>query len=204
MTVNNVHRALVAAACALALTACSGAEAPDTAEDSAAVVETPKAEAVAEEPTKEPPTAAPAEVGTRNNPVPIGTSRTIGDWEVSVVSVDLDAADAVAAENQFNDPPAEGHAFVIVGVSAKYVGKESGTFWTDVGGKILGADGNTFSDRCGVIPEDLTDEGETFGGATVTGNLCYSADAAQLEGALLIFEESLSFDDDGRAFFALK
>lgn len=204
MTVHTAHRILVAAACALAITACGGAEAPDTAEDSAAVVETPKAEAATDEPTKEPPTKAPAEVGTRDNPVPIGATRTIGDWEVSVVSVDLDAADAVAAENQFNDPPAEGHAFVMVGVSAKYVGTESGTFWVDVNGKILGADGNTFSDRCGVIPEDLTDEGETFGGATIAGNLCYSAAAAQLDGASLIFEESLSLSDDSRAFFALK
>lgn len=203
MTIN-LYRIMAAGACALAITACGGPEAPAAVEEPAAAVDAPEGEVITEAPTEVPATEAPAETGTRDNPVPIGESRSVGDWDVTITSVNLDAADTVAAENQFNDPPAEGHAFVMLGVTAAYTGDESGTFWTDMSGKILGADGNTFSDRCGVIPDDLTDTGETFAGATVTGNLCYSAEAAQLNGATLILEESFSLSDDSRAFFALK
>ncbi|MEO8083374.1 MAG: hypothetical protein ABI780_06090 [Ardenticatenales bacterium] len=207
MTAHAAYRILAVTTCALTIAACGGGETSGGgADDSAAVAKTPQmaAEVPTNEPTKPPATEAPAEAGTRNNPVPIGTTHKVGDWEVNIVSVDLDAADTVAAENQFNDPPADGHTFVMVNLNAKYVGAESGTFWTEISGKVLGSGGNTFSDSCGVIPASLTDEGETFGGATITGNLCYSAEAAQLDGALLIFEKSFSLSDDGRTFFALK
>src|SRR5699024_3041712 len=39
------------------------------------------------------------EEGSRDNPLALGTTVTEGDWEVTVNSVDLDATDAVLAEN---------------------------------------------------------------------------------------------------------
>lgn len=201
--IKTLVRTLAIGACALTVVACGPAEEPVAVEEAAVDGAASATESLAE-PTEPPPTEAPAEAGTRENPVPIGTSRIVGDWNVTVNSVDFDAAEVVAAENQFNDPPAEGHVFVMLGVSATYAGTESGTFWIDTSGKILGADGNTFDDTCGVIPDSLTDAGETFNGATIAGNLCYSVEAAQVDDGLFILEESFSLGEDNRAFFALK
>lgn len=153
-------------------------------------------------PSEASPVEDPA-LGSRENPLPIGTSGQVGDWSITVAAVDTDAADTVAATNQFNDPPGEGQQFVIVGLQATYTGEDSGSYWIEVSNKILGASGNTFDQRCGVIPEDISDTGETFGGATVEGNICLAVDSDQLDGALLIVEESFSFDST-RLFFALQ
>ena len=160
-------------------------------------------EAAAEEPEAE----GSAALGTRDNPLEVGTVIEMGDWTLSVTEVSLDATDAVMGENEFNDPPVDGRQFVMFNVEATYVGAESGTAWLDFGWGIVGSAGNTFGggsmdDYCGVIPTPLDDTGETFPDGSVSGNVCISADSDQLEGATIRIEESFSFDDT-RAFFAL-
>ena len=143
-----------------------------------------------------------AALGTRDNPLAIGTRIEMGDWTLTVTDVTVDAAEQVMAENQFNDPPEEGHQFVMFNVDATYEGEESGTAWLDFSWAIVGSEGNTFSDRCGVIPDSLNDTGETFPGGSVSGNVCFSAASDQIEGGTLRIEELFSFDDT-RAFYAL-
>ncbi len=166
---------------------------PEPAEDEAAGEEAEGEEASA--------------LGTRDNPLAVGTTIEMGDWTLSVTEVSLDATDAVMGENEFNDPPVDGRQFVMFNVDATYVGAESGTAWLDFGWGIVGSAGNTFGggsmdDYCGVIPSPLDDTGETFPDGAVSGNVCISADSDQLEGATIRIEESFSFDDT-RAFFAL-
>lgn len=91
-----------------------------------------------------------------------------------------------------------------IGLNARYKGEESGTFWVDASYKVLGPGGNTYDDRCGVIPNDITNAGETFAAAAVEGSVCFSVDTEQVDGATLIVEESFSFSDQARKFFALK
>lgn len=149
---------------------------------------------------------APAEsaVGTRSNPAPLGVVAKIGDWEVKIVDVNKDAADIVAAENMFNDAPAEGRSFVIWTIEATYTGTESGTAWIDLSWKLVGSAGNSFGgafeDSCGVIPDDLFEKGETFAGGVVTGNVCVSADTSQMEGGTILVEELFG---GSRTFFAI-
>jgi hypothetical protein len=149
---------------------------------------------------------APAEsaVGTRSNPAPLGVVAKIGDWEVKIVDVNKDAADIVAAENMFNDAPAEGRSFVIWTIEATYTGSESGTAWIDLSWKLVGSAGNSFGgafeDSCGVIPDDLFEKGETFAGGVVTGNVCVSAETSQLEGGTILVEELFG---GSRTFFAI-
>jgi hypothetical protein len=130
----------------------------------------------------------------------------MGEWTRAATVVTLDATDEVLAENQFNDPPVDGRQFVMFNVDAAYEGDESGTAWLDFSWAIVGAAGNTFGtgmdDYCGVIPDPLDDTGETFPGGNVSGNVCVSVDADQVEDATIRIEESFSFDDT-RAFYAL-
>ena len=147
-----------------------------------------------------------AALGTRDNPLDVGTRIEMGEWTLAVTEVDLDAEDVVLEENQFNDPPVDGRQFVLFTVEATYEGEESATAWIDFSWAIVGSAGNTFStgsdDRCGVIPDGLSDTGETFPGGSVSGNVCFSVDADQIEGGTIRIEESFSFDDT-RAFYAL-
>ena len=173
--------------------------------------EEPAEEAPADEPEDveaedEPTEAAAPPAGTRENPLDLGTSIKMGDWNVSVVDVTKDAADQVMAENQFNEEPAKGRQFVMFKVKAKYVGEDSGDPWLDFSWAIIGAGGNTFGtssdDSCGVIPKPLDDQGETYPDGRVRGNVCVSVPAKQLKGATIRVEESMSFEGN-RAFFAI-
>ena len=185
-------------------------EAKDTDEDGDNAVADGEADpepAEDEAAEEEPEAEESAALGTRDNPLAVGTTIEMGDWTLSVTEVSLDATDAVMGENEFNDPPVDGRQFVMFNVDATYVGAESGTAWLDFGWGIVGSAGNTFGggsmdDYCGVIPAPLDDTGETFPDGTVSGNVCISADTDQLDGATIRIEESFSFDDT-RAFFAL-
>lgn len=148
-----------------------------------------------------------AALGTRDNPLAIGTKIEMGDWKLAVKKVALDATDQIKKENQFNDPPAKGRQFVMFQVEATYSGSESGDAMTDFSWAIVGGKGNTYGtgskDYCGVIPNPLDETGETFPDGTVSGNACVSVPASQLDGGTIRIEEFLSLEDT-RAFYALK
>lgn len=154
-------------------------------------------EAAAEEPAEE------AAVGTRENPLPIGTTAKVGPWEVKITEVNLNANEAIASANDFNDPPGEGNQFVLVNVEATYVGEESGTFWADISWKYFGSGGNTFDspDAMAVSPNPISDAGETFPDASVAGDILFEVPIDQVDGGAIIMEELISFDDT-RVFFA--
>lgn len=218
------YRLVPLVASAALLAGCGGANAPaagsganvvenDTTEE--ATPEAPEEDAAAEttdepaveETATEDATEDASEMGTRENPLPLGTVITMGDWEVTVTDVMLNANDAVAAENEFNEPPVDGRQFVMFGVDATYKGTESGNPWLDFSWGIVGSGGNTFSgggtdDYCGVIPDDLMEEGEAFPDASVTGNICYSVPSDQVEGSTIRVEDTFSFTNESRAFFA--
>lgn len=150
---------------------------------------------------------AGAAAGTRQNPLDPGVSFTVGDWTVEFGETNPDAGELVAAENQFNDPPADGRQFVIVEVNVAYTGDQSGQPWLDLSFAFHGSDGNTFGtgsdDYCGVIPNDLMDVGEMFQGASASGAVCVSVPADQISGGAWIVEETFSFNSD-RTFVAVE
>src|SRR5690625_2425653 len=83
----------------------------------------------------------------------------------------------VQAENQFNDPPEDGMEYWIVPLSVTYVGSETGLPWIDLTVQFVGDDARTYSDRCGVIPDDLMDVNELYEGGSAEGNVCRSVPA---------------------------
>jgi hypothetical protein len=185
--------------------------------DGATVVDEDAAAEAEDAPEQEPEEAqAPDEVddaddlplGTRSNPLDIGTTIEMGDWQLAVVDVTRDATDQVMAENEFNDPPADGYQFIMFEVDATYVGDDSGDPWLDFSWAIVGSEGNTFGSGgsmdhyCGVFPNPLDEQGETYTDGSVSGNVCISADSAQLEAATIRIEETFSMQDT-RAFYAL-
>lgn len=155
------------------------------------------------ETSEEPQDAA---TGSRTNPVPLGEPARVGDWEIRVTGTTPNATDQVMAENQFNDPPADGRQFFIVSLEATYVGEESGQFWADISASTLD-DANvtyeSFEDTCGSIPDSIDGTGEAFTGGTVTGNLCWSVDSQRADSLVMFLEPMFSFDGE-RVWFALR
>ena len=152
---------------------------------------------------------APAEAdapGTRANPIPFGTTARFLDWEVGVIEVNKNANAVIAPLNRPGDLEREvssGSQCVLVTVSAKYVGEESGLFWFDAQLSYLGSGGNTFQ-RSGsrlASPNPIGSTTETFPGATVLGDEVFVVPLDQIEGGVLILDTSFG-DGMERLFFA--
>jgi hypothetical protein len=144
-----------------------------------------------------------AELGTRENPIPIGIGQKakIGsNWEITILEIVPDAWSIIEAENMFNEPPEEGYQYVMAKVQVSYIGEESGTPWVDLSLRYLGSDGNSYSEGVGVVPKAFSDIGEQFPGATAEGNVGWAVPADAVSGGKIIVEESFSFEDR-RVFF---
>ncbi len=152
------------------------------------------------------------ETASRSNPVPVGeayavTLSTFGDadasvWEATVTGPGRDITEAVMAENMFNDPPATGNVFYGVPFALTLIqaDKEPLAPWLNVTWDLFGPQGlrihSPSSSGCGVIPEAFDDMTEIFVGGTLTGLLCFSIPAADVDAGPMV-----STDQDGQRFY---
>ena len=127
-------------------------------------------------------------------------------WEITVLDTIPDATAMVLAENQFNDPPEEGHQFYMVKVRAKYLGPGSTTFSSGSRLRAVG-DGaivyTTFRDRCGVIPDNFKSSRELFTGGQTEGNECWQIASADADSLVMILDPPLFSRDEERTWFSL-
>ena len=142
-----------------------------------------------------------SEVGSRNNPIPLGVSVVIGDWRVQVISVNKDALQLVLSSDSYATEPSPNERFLLIKVRATYIGEESGEPSSDLRFKIVGSRGNTFAKSCGYFMDTFTENGEAFPGATVMGNLCFTVDANQIMGAAVSIQGGYS--SENRKFISL-
>ena len=119
---------------------------------------------------------AAAEEGTRDNPFSFADTVGNDDWTVDL-GKPREAWTDIRAENQFNEAPADGMEYWIVPVEATYTGSETGTPWVDLTVEFVGDDAVTYSDSCGVIPDDLSDVDELYEGGSAKGNVCLTVPA---------------------------
>lgn len=117
-----------------------------------------------------------AEEGTRDNPFTFAESVGNDDWTIDLGKPHEAWAD-IRAENEFNESPADGMEYWIVPVEATYTGSETGTPWLDITVEFVGDDNVTYSDSCGVIPDDLMDTDELYEGGSAKGNTCVAVPA---------------------------
>jgi len=140
-------------------------------------------------------------VGSRANPVAIGSFAQIGDWFVRFVGVDADATDRVLASG-FNESPATGSRYVLADIEIVYVGSESESFWfglewTGVGPENVAVD--PFEATCGFLPKDLG-SAEFFTNGFASGEICLAVQEESLDSFVFFFD---AFDSD-RQFFAIR
>ncbi|WP_280234488.1 DUF4352 domain-containing protein [Nocardia cyriacigeorgica] len=134
--------------------------------------------------------------GTRANPYPLGSVITDGDWQVTVNSVTLNANDAVAAENQFNDPPPPGSQYLLANVTITYIGTDPQGDTPFATVSYITADGNTVNshDSNAVAPDALDTTSPLFEGASTTGNVEFIVPSASAAQGTLAVEPTLLSD----------
>lgn len=146
------------------------------------------------------PEPSEAPDNSRETPAGIGTAIEVGGWVIVVNSITPLANDIVAAENQFNSPPATGTQFFIANLSATYTGSdESASLLIDLSYSALGPSNveyQDFSASCGVIPAELDVFTEVFQGGTITGNVCWAISTADVAELTMFVEESFTLDQD--------
>lgn len=150
------------------------------------------------QPATEPEAAPAAEV------VPLGTPARVGDYEVTVDSVELDANASVAAANDFNEAPAG--QYVVTQLTVTYTGTEEGMPGWDLSAVFHGSDARQYSDsECmAVLADDALDAPTLDPGGTDTFQFCMDVPAEAIAGGQLSVEPTVSFDSDERAFYAVQ
>lgn len=149
--------------------------------------------------------ASCADVGTRENPVSMGTTVDLGDgWQIKVVNVIPDATDIILKENMFNKQPKPGDQFFIATVEAKYTGSDSATFdgrfrLRAVGPSSVGY--STFENRPGVIPNPLPSS-EVFTGGVISGNIGWEIKSSDAN-TLVMYDNPMIGSKSNRVYMAL-
>jgi hypothetical protein len=143
------------------------------------------------------------ELGSRENPIPIGQEVQVGPWTVKVIETTLDADDIVYNHNEFNELPQAGNQYVIVKLEATRTGEEAAAFWVDMYYQFVGSKGNTFDAGYADIPDNISDTNEAYPGATISGNLLFEVASDQVAGGTLRLSEAFSFEDV-EVFFAVE
>ncbi|TXJ07026.1 MAG: hypothetical protein E6Q27_02510 [Aeromicrobium sp.] len=125
--------------------------------------------------------------GSHKSPIPVGSSLKDNEWEITLHSVNLNANEAVAMANDFNDPPAAGNVFILANMTATYVGDDpDGSYpWIDV--NFLTQKGATFSSTEGFVvgPDEFNSFDILHKGESQTGNFLIEVPIAEADSGLL-------------------
>jgi len=146
-----------------------------------------------------------AVAGSVSQPLAVGAAAAVGkEYQVAVTSVKLDANAEVAAANQFNDPP--GGRYILVQLSVTYVGAEEGTPWIDLSETFVGTDARQYdASACGAVVDQRAMQVPTLeNGGNASYEVCMDVPPAAIEGGKIFVEDSMSFRDRSRIYWAIR
>lgn len=197
----------------LALAGCSSNPAPEQPEAAETASEATEQESTehAEERTEQ-ETPEPEPGANRENPIPVGETFTIGDWEVTATGETYDATEAAnnARRQEVDDyyggdmdyyfPVEEGAAIVAMPVTLTYVGEGSdgtGALKFD----YITASGHVYDS---LLAESLPNEidEELFNGASAEGEAYQKVAPEDIEGGVWRVETTFIGDDLPDVFVA--
>jgi hypothetical protein len=169
-------------------------EAPADEADDAATDDAADEEAATDDAAEEEAEPVDEAVGTsRDNPAPLGSAITGGDWTVTINSVTTADADS------FGQAPAAGSTLLVVNITATYNGSDSqgATPWSSIG--FVTAEGTTIDGLDGstlFVPDQQFDSLSTvYEGASVTGNQMIEVPADGWQNGVLAVSPDLMADD---------
>jgi hypothetical protein len=134
----------------------------------------------------------------------LGETAGVGDYDVAVTQMNLDAWNVISKENQFNEP-AKGR-YVMATISVAYNGTGEADAWLDLGATLAGSDNRNYdTSTCeAVVPSEASDQPSLTSGGQATFNVCFDVPKAALgDGASIYVEESFSLDEK-REFWEIR
>jgi hypothetical protein len=148
---------------------------------------------------------------SRNEPAPLGTTVEFSGWQVTVDEVNLDAADSIVSEDSFIEEPEAGDVYVLITLTATYVGdgeNESQSFFFAFTAGAVGESAvayEQFSDGCTFfdLPNQLDASRDLFEGGSISGDICLSVTEDDAD-SLLLYLETFGFSGSTRAWFDLR
>ena len=125
--------------------------------------------------------------------LPLGTAAEVGEYSVTVSSVQLNATDAILGFNEFNEAP-DGQ-YVLVTLDVVYNGNEEGDPWLDLTPAFVGSDSRQYDESTCTATLDL--EGTSVptleNGGAAQYEVCMDVPAEALPGRRVLVEETLGF-----------
>lgn len=149
-------------------------------------------------------TSAPADDGrgSRAEPLKVGEGARIGEWDVTVDRIVVDATAEVQGANQFNDPPMHGRYAKVV-YTATYRGDGEETAAYDLRVVLSGSDHVQYQDTDCQASLGDSNYATLEPGGTTTVAACLDAPAAAIAGGLVFVKDQASFDDTARAYWRI-
>jgi hypothetical protein len=137
---------------------------------------------------------------SRENPVPVGEVATVGDYEVSVISVESNADEIVTADG-ISEPPAEGHQYFMVRIAVTYVGSTAGNPGAELNPQAVGEQSTSytwFNNMCGFgsFEDTLILATELFEGGSAEYNVCWQIDSEDEDSLVMYIESNVDFNAD--------
>lgn len=141
--------------------------------------------------------------GTRDDPIPLGTTYEGSEWSFVVNTTEFNANDAVEDENMFNEPPESGNVWILINVTLTYTGDNPDGDTNYFGLEYITPGGNAISwtDHLVVEPDGFN-WGETlYNGASKSGNIGFQVPLENVEDGVVALQ--LDYSDD-KVYFALR
>lgn len=141
------------------------------------------------------------ETGTgeaRNSPLGIGRIGTVGDYEVSVLSVEPNADEIVTADG-ISEPPTAGNQYFMARIAVTYVGSTAGNPAFELNPQAVGelsTSYTTFNNMCGYgsFEDTLILATELFEGGSGEYNVCWQIDSADEDSLVMYIESNVDFN----------
>lgn len=133
----------------------------------------------------------------------LGKAATVGPYEVTVKSVDLNATETIQAANSYNEK-ASGQ-YVVADLDVTYEGDEEGDAWIDLMPELVGSDASIYdtSTCMATLEKPATDAPTLTNGGSASYQVCFDVPKKALDEPTMRVKETISFDDDS-ALWATK
>lgn len=141
-------------------------------------------------------------LGAREHPVSLGSEAQVGHWKAKVANVTLDATELVVNQSEFNEPPALGSRYVMVGIEATRTGGDAAAFWADTYCAFVGSGGGLYEAAFGDLPEAMVETADVEPGRSVSGNVIFAVPSDQVAGGMVVLRDAFE-SESGDVFFAV-
>jgi len=150
---------------------------------------TPPGDTIPQQPPGAPPSTElePGGLGQFDDPIPVGQAYVLGLYEIEVLGVTRDAADALAEFAPANPAPPPGEQHVLVELAVRFTDPNGLGSPGAIPFFVSDGDGEwaSFEAGCGLVPGDLRDSGFIEVGDEAVGQVCFTVPSGAVDDLAL-------------------